>query len=165
MPSAIMKRVLFVGEDQPLWQEIRNQPASFSGQWSAEFAHTSQRRSPGPSRATLMLWLPTSNYLTCVAWILLDEILRRQPRALRIVLSEQGDLESTLKCIGKAHHHLLKPCDLGQILTTLNQGFTLETWLPSQTVQALIGKMRWIPSPPNLYFQIAIEMESPAASG
>ena len=28
----------------------------------------------------------------------------------------------------------------------------------------LIGKMRWVPSPPNLYFQIALEMESPSAS-
>jgi len=159
-----MKRVLFVGEDQPLWQEIRNQPDSFSDQWSAEFAHTSPEA---------LAWAEQGDFDAVVADVqlfdmcgvdLLDEILRRQPRALRIVLSEQGDLESTLKCIGKAHHHLLKPCDLGLILTTLNHGFKLETWLPSEEVQALIGKMRWIPSPPNFYFQIAIEMESPAAS-
>jgi hypothetical protein len=63
---------------------------------------------------------------------LLDEILRRQLRALRIVLSEQGDLESTLKCIGKAHHRLLKRCDAATLLTALNQGFSWD-WLSAQS--------------------------------
>ena len=35
-----MKRVLFVGEDQQLWQEVRSQPPGFSNQWTAEFAKT-----------------------------------------------------------------------------------------------------------------------------
>ena len=43
-------------------------------------------------------------------------------------------------------------------------GFTLESWLPSQNVQQLMGKMRWVPSPPNLYFRVAMEIESPNAS-
>src|SRR5260370_10034442 len=95
---------------------------------------------------------------------LLDEIMRRQPKAIRIILSEHGDLQNTLKCIGKAHHHLLKPCDVAMLISALNQGLTLEAWLPGQNVKELISKMRWIPSPPNLYFRVAMEMESPAAS-
>jgi len=159
-----MKRVLFVGAEQPLWQELRDQSQDFSSDWSAEFAHT------GPEA---LAWAEQGNFDAVVADVqlldingveLLDEILRRQPKALRIVLSEYGDLQSTVKCIGKAHHHLLKPCDAAMLVNALNQGLTLESWLPSQNVQKLISKMRWVPSPPNLYFRVVMEMDSPAAS-
>lgn len=159
-----MRRVLFVGDDQPLWQEVRSQPPGFSGDWTAEFAQT------GPEA---LAWAEQGNFDAVVADVqlfdmsgvdLLDEIMQRQPNAIRIVLSEHGDLQKTVKCIGKAHHHLLKPCDIGMLISTLNQGLTLKSWLPSQSVQALIGKLRWVPSPPNLYFRIAREMESATAS-
>ncbi len=159
-----MKRVLFVGEDQPLWQEVRNEPAGFCGNWKAEFAQT------GPEA---LAWAEQGNFDAVVADVqlfdmrgvdLLDEIMRRQPKAMRIIVSEHGDLQNTVRCIGKAHHHLLKPCDVAMLVGALNQGLTLESWLPSQSVQELIGKMRWMPSPPNLYFRVALEMESPTAS-
>jgi HD-like signal output (HDOD) protein len=159
-----MKRVLFVGEDQPLWQEIRSSASGFSKQWAAEFAST------GPEAIG---WAEQGDFDAVVADVqlfdmcgvdLLDEIMRRQPKAMRIVLSEHGDIENTVKCIGKAHHHLLKPCDVAMLMNALEAGFTLESWLPSQNVQQLMGKMRWVPSPPNLYFRVAMEIESPNAS-
>lgn len=159
-----MRRVLFVGEDQPLWQEIRNQPPGFSSEWSAEFAQTSPEA---------LAWAEQGDFDAVVADVqlcdmsgvdLLDEIMRRQPKAFRIVVSEHGDLESTVRCIGKAHHHLLKPCDVAMLVSALNQGVTGGSWIPSANVQALVGKLRWVPSPPSIYFRIALEMESDAAS-
>jgi HD-like signal output (HDOD) protein len=159
-----MRRVLFVGEDQPLWQEIRNQPAGFSSEWTAEFATT------GPEA---LAWAEQGNFDAVVADVqlfdmsgvdLLDVIMRSQPKAYRIVVSEHGDLESTVRCIGKAHHHLLKPCDVPMLISALNQGITPGAWTPSPSVQALVGKLRWVPSPPTIYFRIALEMESPQAS-
>lgn len=111
-----MKRLLCVGEEQPLWQELRNPCPSFSDEWRAEFAQT------GPEA---LAWAEQGNFDAVVADVqlfdmsgidLLDEIMQRQPKAFRIVLSEHGDLQSTLKCIGKAHHHLLKPCDATMVV-------------------------------------------------
>jgi len=50
------------------------------------------------------------------------------------------------------------------LISALNQNSTPGTWAPSSKAQALIGKLRWIPSLPSLYFRIALEMESPATS-
>lgn len=159
-----MKRLLCVGEEQPLWQELRSSSPRFSKEWRAEFAQT------GPEA---LAWAEQGNFDAVVADVqlfdmsgvdLLDEIMQRQPNAFRIILSEHGDLESTVRCIGKAHHHLLKPCDVGMLLSALSQGLTPQSWTPGAQVQNLVGKMRWVPSPPNLYFRIALEMESPSAS-
>src|SRR5690348_16397757 len=159
-----MKHVLCVGEEQPLWQELRSPSAGFSREWKVEFAQT------GPEA---LAWAERGDFDAVVADVqlidmggvaLLDEIMQRQPKAFRIILSEQGDLESTVRCIGKAHHHLLKPCDVAMLLSALHQGLRLCSWTPGPNVQKLVGKMRWVPSPPNLYFRIAMEMESDSAS-
>lgn len=159
-----MRRVLFVGQDQPLWQEIRANPSDFSKGWTAEFAQT------GPEALALA---DEGKFDAVVADVqlcdtsgleLLDQFMQRHPDALRVVISEQGDLQGTVKCIGKAHHHLLKPCDAAVLAETLNQGLSVSSWTPTRATQELIGKLRWVPSPPNIYFQIALEMESPGAS-
>src|SRR5262249_15122981 len=113
-----MKRVLLVGEDQPLWREIRNQPSGFSGQWQAEFAQTGPEALAQAEQGDFDAVVADVQLCDMNGVDLLDEIMRRQPKALRIVVSEHGDLESTVKCIGKAHHHLLKPCDATQLIHT-----------------------------------------------
>jgi HD-like signal output (HDOD) protein len=59
---------------------------------------------------------------------------------------------------------LVKPCEVGTLIAALNQAFAMEVWLPSEAVQGLIARMRHVPSPPTLYFQIASEMQSPHGS-
>ena len=95
---------------------------------------------------------------------LLDAFMRRQPKALRIIISDLADVESTMKCIGHAHHHVLKPCSAQTLLHVLEQAFAQEAWLPSEPVQGLIAQMRQVPSPLKAYTQIVEEMKSPTCS-
>ena len=158
------KRVLCVGEDQALWRELRDPASGFSSQWRAEFAQTGPEARARAEQGNFDAVVADVQLFDMSGVDLLDEIMRRQPNAFRIVVSEHGDLESTVRCIGKAHHHLLKPCDAMMLLNALNQGLSAPVWTPGPNVQQLIGKMRWVPSPPNLYFRVALEMESPSAS-
>ena len=157
-------RILLVGEDQPLWHEFEAQASGADSDWTVEYARS------GPEA---LAFLERFDFAAAVADVqlsdmsgldLLDEIMRRQPKALRIILSDFADTSSTLTCIGRGHHHVIKPCDAPTLLNALNQGLALETWLPSEAVQSLIAQMRRVPSPPQLYFQIALELQSPDAS-
>jgi len=69
-----------------------------------------------------------------------------------------------MKCIGHAHHHVLKPCTAKALLHTLEQAFAQEAWLPSEPVQGLIAQMRQVPSPIKAYTEIVTEMRSPTCS-
>jgi len=158
------KRILFVGEEQPLWEEFRLLSSGPEGAWEAEYAH---------NEPEALGWIEQGSFTAVVADVhlsdtsgltVLDEATRRQPQALRIVLSDLADTESTMKCLGKGHHHLMKPCDVGTLLHALQQAIAMESWLPSVAVQGLIATMRWVPGSPALYFQIVSEMRSPAAS-
>jgi HD-like signal output (HDOD) protein/CheY-like chemotaxis protein len=95
---------------------------------------------------------------------LLDALIERQPGAMRIVLSDLTDTENTMKCLGHAHYHLLKPCSAATILTALERAFARQAWLPSEPLQVLLAHMRHVPSPPQAYFQVVEEMSLPSCS-
>src|SRR6185503_6217701 len=92
---------------------------------------------------------------------LLDEVMQRSPSTLRFIRASLADQNTAMKCVGTAHQYLLKPSDAQTIGNALERAFSLETWLPSDAVQKLIAQMKKLPSPPNLYFKIVAELQSP----
>jgi HD-like signal output (HDOD) protein/CheY-like chemotaxis protein len=159
-----MKRILFAGENQPLWGEFESLCQNGEAGWTADFARTGPEAVAALGRCEYAAVVSDVDLSGGSGLELLDETMRSQPKAMRIVLSDMADTRSTVKCLGRGHHHLLKPCDTSTVLNALNQALALETWLPSQAVQALIAKMRRVPSPPTIYFQVLSEMQSPHAS-
>ncbi len=95
---------------------------------------------------------------------LLNEVMERHPRTVRFVLSDLSRQDAVLKCIGRAHQFLAKPCDPQILASALGRAFALDFWLPTEhTARALAG-MHKLPSPPNLYFQVVRAMRSPQTS-
>lgn len=160
------KNILLVGKDQPLWREWRSitAEASTESPWTAHFATS------GAEALTLSTQYQFDAIVAdiCLADMngveLLDQMMDRHPPAVRIAMSDIADMASTVKCIGKAHQHLLKPCDVETLINALNDGADLEAWLPSEAAQKLMTQMRRIPSPPSIYFEVIAELRSHSAS-
>jgi HD-like signal output (HDOD) protein/CheY-like chemotaxis protein len=159
-----MKHILFVGGDPALCQEFQAQSSGPDAAWKAQGA---------PSGEEALTLCQEVNFDAVVADVclsgmsgtdLLDALVQRQPNAMRIVLSDVTDTENTVKCIGLAHHHLLKPCAAPTILNALDRAFAQEAWLPSEPARKMLAQMRQVPSPPKAYFQVVEEMRSPECS-
>jgi putative nucleotidyltransferase with HDIG domain len=158
------KRILFVGEDLALWEQLQDQAGSFSRQWDVAFAKGGLQAlaslSQSPCDAIVAdMQIPGMNGAQ-----LLDEVMQRNPTTLRFIRASLADQQAAMKCVGTAHQYLVKPSDLATINSALERAFSLEAWLPSQTVQQLIAQMKKLPSPPNLYFKIVAELQSPDSS-
>lgn len=95
---------------------------------------------------------------------LLNEVMQRQPKVLRFVLSDLSDRQATMKCVGTAHQFLSKPCDPQTLASALERALAYENWLPGGKVRALLTQMTKLPSPPQLYFEVVKELQSPDAS-
>ena len=157
------KRILFAGDDAALRSELHDQLGGTHGPWEMAFARNGTEAlatlGQGPCDAVVAdLQLPGGGAQ------LLDEVMKRQPKAIRFILGEFSASSATMKCVGTAHQFLLKPTDAQTVRSALERAFTLETWLPSETVQRLIASIHKLPSPPNLYFQVVEELQSPSAS-
>ena len=158
------KRILFVGQDQALCQEFQAQCPGPESAWTVQHVGTEEEALALCHQQTIAAVVADVNLGGKNGTDLLDAFMRRQPKALRIIISDLSDVESTMKCIGHAHHHVLKPCSAQTLLQVLEQAFAQEAWLPSEPVQGLIAQMRQVPSPLKAYTQIVEEMKSPSCS-
>lgn len=158
------KNILFIGPEQPLWQEFREHTRRPDSIWSAEFVHSQLNALSLVHRAAFDAVVADVQGSDTSGLDLLDEVQRLQPGSFRLILSDFADTESTLRCMGRGHHHLSKPCDVSTLLNALAQESTLRTWLPNGKARALLAQMRQIPSPPSIYFQILAELRSADAS-
>ena len=156
----VKKRILFVGEDQPLWQEFERFTSEPNSPWSVEFARTAPEALALIERINFDAAIVDEDLADVEGVDLLDRIMQGQPKMLRLILSDLENATSTVKCVGRAHQHLLKPCDAFMISHALNQALTLQAWLPSEAVYRLVSRMRWLPSPPGIYTRILAEMRS-----
>ncbi len=131
------KRILFVAKDQALWNEFRSHSAAEEGGWVAQSAHSGMEALALAQQFNFAVVVADVELPDMSGLELLDQFMQRQPSAHRIVLSDVSDTENTVKCMGKPHHHLLKPSGVRTLLNALEQAFAHETWLPSHAVHGL----------------------------
>jgi HD-like signal output (HDOD) protein len=92
---------------------------------------------------------------------LLGEVLHRHPNTLRFIRADLADHQAVMKCVGTAHQYLVKPCDAETVVQVLQRAFSLDTWLPGEAVHKIIGQLRRLPSPPQVYFKVVEALQSP----
>jgi HD-like signal output (HDOD) protein len=95
---------------------------------------------------------------------LLDTIQQRHPNTHRLIVADLANPKTAVKSAGGAHQCLPKPVDGAMLRTTLERIFSLNIWLSNPTVRELLGRMKIVPSPPDLYMAIARVLRDPEAS-
>jgi len=95
---------------------------------------------------------------------LLNEVMKRYPRTVRLILSGHADQDLILKCVGSTHQYLSKPCDPDALRATVSRAIGLEASLKNERLQRLIGQMDHLPSIPSLYMKIVETINDPRAS-
>ena len=158
------KRILFVGEDIALWEQLQSQSEGGSSKWDMAFAKTGLQALASLSQSPCDAVVADMQIPGMSGAQLLDEIMQRNPATLRFIRASLGDQQSAMKCVGTAHQFLVKPSDAETISHALDRAFSFKAWLPSEAVQKLITQMKKLPSPPNLYFKIVAELGSPDSS-
>jgi HD-like signal output (HDOD) protein len=160
----VKKKILFVGQDEVFGRELQAQIPGSDDPWSIQFARSGEEALALCFDHSFDAVISDASLPGMKGPEFLDAFMQRQPKAMRLVTSDLADVEGTMKCIGHAHHHLLKPCSAATLLDALRQGWAAERWLPSEPAQKLISQMRQVPSPPKTYFRIVEEAKSPACS-
>jgi HD-like signal output (HDOD) protein len=158
------KRILFVGEDMDLWEELRNHHSSGQADWDYAFAKSGLQALNSLAQSPCDAVVADLQMSGMNGAQLLDEVMQRTPDTLRFIRASLADQQAAMKCVGTAHQYLVKPSDSATVRHALARAFSLESWLPGAQVQKLISQMRKLPSPPNLYFQIVAELQSPDSS-
>jgi len=92
---------------------------------------------------------------------LLNEVRKLHPQISRIIISgisDQAEAADALKC---THQFIHKPVDMKTLKATLARIGGLDAYLKDEKLKAIAGRLRVLPSFPQIYLEIMQAIESP----
>jgi len=158
------KRILFVDDEKPVLLVLRAFMQRLSNEWETECGEG------GSQALALMEQQPFDVIITDMRMPdmngteLLNEVMKRYPRTVRIVLSGHADEQTVQESVGVAHQWVAKPFDLQALRSILNLISRFHRRLENPAIKEVIGRIRHLPSVPQLYFEIIEALQSSTSS-
>ena len=157
-------RILFVDDEPLILQGLERSLRPLRKEWQAVYA------TGGEEALALLEGEPFDVIVTDMRMpgmdgaALLEQVTRRYPDIVRMVLSGQSDLESVIKSAGVTHQYLSKPCSIEALREAVNRAVSLRQLLANASVKQVVLRMRSIPSVPPLYVELTNCLKSKGGS-
>ncbi len=156
-----MTRVLFVDDNPLVLQGLQRMLRPLRGEWEMTFVES------GAVALALMAQRPFDVVVSDMRMPamngaqLLNEVMRRYPQTIRLILSGHADQDLILKCVGSTHQYLAKPCDADALKATVQRAAALGVSLRNEAVKRLVTQMDRLPSLPTLYLELLERLQRP----
>ena len=155
------KRILFVDDEPMVLSGLERSLRVMRSEWEMVFA-------PGGNAALAAMDLQPFDIVVTDMRMpgmdgaqLLEEVQKRSPQTLRMVLSGQSDRETILRSVNPAHQFISKPCEVDELKSRLTRAFALKDLLQNPVLRELATKLDKLPSLPQVYLQLNQELRSP----
>ena len=159
-----MKNILFVDDEPVLLDGLRRSLRSMRNEWTMTFADGGEEALKALERTPFDVVVSDMRMPKMDGAQLLNEVQRRYPHIVRIVLSGYSDKEMIFHSIRATHQFLAKPCEPEQLKTTIRRACALQDVLKNEALRALMTGMPAIPSLPAILLEIKKEAESETSS-
>ncbi len=156
-----MKRILFVDDELKVLQGLQRMLRSMRHDWEMEFA------TGGQEALAMLEKFPFDVVVTDMRMPgmngaqLLDEVMKRYPHVVRIILSGQTDQDVFMSSCQIVHQFLSKPCDTEILKTTLVRAFALKDLLKDESLRKLVLQTESLPSLSDSYEEIVGLLKMP----
>ena len=163
-PPPVKTRILFVDDEPAMLRVLKMALRSMANVWEMDFANSGEEALALVDKQTFDVVVTDMRMPGINGAQLLNQVMRRHPHTVRIVLSGYSDLSEVVNCVGLTHQFLEKPCSLDDLKACLKRVTQLKTRLTNDSLCELAGSLKSLPSIPELYLQIADALQSPTAS-
>ncbi len=159
-----MQKLLFVDDEPLVLQGLRRSLHAMSQEWSMTFVES------GDAALKVLAQEPFDVIITDMRMPkmdgaqLLEEVKRRHPGMVRMVLSGQSSREALLRSLSPTHQYMSKPCDPAELKVKLAQAFAMRDLLENPKLKGLIAGLKSIPSLPAIYDEVMNELQSEDSS-
>ncbi|MFQ5676091.1 MAG: HDOD domain-containing protein, partial [bacterium] len=155
------KRILFVDDDPHVLRGIQRMLFNMTDEWAMEFVDSGHKALEALTKAPFDVIISDMRMPGIDGAELLNEVLKRQPLMVRIILSGQSDKQMIMKSIGPTHQFLSKPLNGEKLKEILVRAFALRDLLTDDKLKILVSRLKSLPSLPSLYHRLMIELQSP----
>jgi putative nucleotidyltransferase with HDIG domain len=164
MTTPSKMRVLFVDDEPIILELIKMTVSSMAGEWDIRYATSAEEAMELLAKDSYGLVVSDMQLPGMSGAQLLNEVMRRAPATIRLILSGGGDRELVMKCAGATHQFMVKPFKLAELKGALKRINGLKQHLHAPEIQKLVAKRQSLPSIPDVYFKILEELQKPYCS-
>ncbi|MBE0599999.1 MAG: HDOD domain-containing protein [Burkholderiaceae bacterium] len=157
-------RILFVDDEPKILTGLGHTLRKMRGEWDMTFVDGSEKALQAIRQEPFDAVISDMRMPGMDGAALLIEVRRRNPGAVRIILSGYVDEERVIKTVGPAHQHLAKPIAPTKLVECIRRSLSLRRFLRNAKLRQLVGSIESLPTPPLLFSRVVAELERPTAS-
>jgi HD-like signal output (HDOD) protein len=154
-------RILFVDDEARILQGLQRMLRPLRDAWDMQFVESGELALRAMAEASFDVVVSDMRMPGMSGAELLNEVMKRYPATIRLILSGQADLDLVRKTVGPTHQYLSKPCDTETLKATLARAFRLRKAMADDRLRALVGSMDTLPSLPSIYRKLVTLVQSP----
>jgi HD-like signal output (HDOD) protein len=159
-----VKSILFVDDEPNVLFGLRNLLRAKRQQWDMVFACGGEEAIKQLGARPFDVVITDMRMPVIDGAAVLAEVKKRQPRAVRMILSGQTEMESAMKSVLLAHRFLAKPCDSQVLESVLERASRLNDLLEDPELRATAGKVGMLPPAPAVFVALSEVLARPTAS-
>jgi len=154
------KRILFVDDEPMLLQGLQRSLRSMRQDWEMAFVKGGKEALEAIDKQAFDIVVTDMRMPGMDGAQLLEEVKKRSPQTLRMILSGQSDRETILRAVNPTHQYLSKPCEGEELKARLLRALALRDLLENSELKDLVSRLHSLPSLPTLYFDLTAELSS-----
>jgi putative nucleotidyltransferase with HDIG domain len=154
-------RILFVDDEPHVLDGLRNVLRWERKRWDMVFAPDGSAALDELSRGSFDVVVTDMRMPGIDGAALLREIKKQYPGVTRMVLSGHADQDAIVRALPVSHQFLSKPCDSDVIKAAIERACDLQTLLRGDAIQAVVGRLDRLPSPPRTYHELTEVLAEP----
>lgn len=158
------KKIVFVDDEPMVLNGLQRMLRSMREEWEMVFLESGDRALAHMAEHPVDVVVSDMRMPGMNGAQLLDEVMRRHPKTVRLILSGHADRDLILKCVGSTHQYLAKPCNADALKATVLRASSLDGTLQNEALKKLVGQMSRLPSIPALYSEIVEKAGQPDAT-
>ena len=155
------KRILFVDDEPMVLSGLQRSLRLMRSEWEMVFAPGGNEALAAMDQQQFDIIVTDMRMPGMDGAQLLEEVKKRSPQTLRMVLSGQSDRETILRSVNPAHQFISKPCEAEELKSRLVRAFALKDLLQNPGLRELVTKLDNLPSLPHVYLQLNLELRRP----
>ncbi len=154
------KRILFVDDEPNVLQGLQRMLRPLRNEWDMDFAGGGEEALSKMEQCPFDVVVSDMRMPGMNGAQLLQEVAKRYPNTVRIVLSGHSEREYILQLVTTTHQYLAKPCDAETIKDTINRACALRDLMTSRELSGVVSQIKSLPSLPSLYMRIVEILQS-----
>ena len=162
--NAPKTRILFVDDEPQILRLLELMLKPLLNEWDMEFARSGQEALERMRKQPFDILVSDMRMPGMTGVELLNEVMRRHPRTVRVILSGYADQETVHQSIGVTHMYLSKPVEPKVLKSILLRLRSLNGRMVNGRIRTLVSESGHLPSIPKVYFEIMNALQSPSVS-